>query len=629
MGGNKQHHQACIQCAGVTFSKDEFGFLECDNCHTRVEGYFTQEVEEFENGGGYKTGSYKRVWTQEVLDAMNQKKLRQKDNRYYILQNLLKIQVTSLIKDHGYNEQLYQVTGELWFKLLDKFSQDFEGGSSSSSSTSTSSSSSSNTSTFGIINYPPPFITLSICYLACVYLREPVIISDFISLAQSGKIASFTNETTWSFSWSNSNSTFINFARISDDICKYLNFLPSSNIPLLLLRFCTELKLPKSILNLSNQLYNLILIPFKLFRKKSPNSTLTKIYENIILPSNSDLLCVSIIMLILKSKFNLFDRQYNFNKSSGSNYNNNKNNNNYYNNNNDNNNNNNNLNDNNNNNNEYDINNIDKNYNKENSIERLEFLKKLINNCENSENGDIVEERIKEEIEKMELENWLYGVIYNLPKNEFLSKQDTWSLNIQDFKGIPKLKPSSIRRLITDQIHSKYDSLSDKYQNLNNSNNNIDNNIDNNININNIIKDDEGTLNEKVILKVKKSITKMTTPSKSKKSSTSSSSSSDATILLPKVRNIRNVKSINKSVNGLDYYFWLISILQKLIHRQHKEINLFLNRVEQIYFHQVKNLSPTNEQEKEFDNNNNNNNNNNGEQKFKLNERIPTNKIFR
>ncbi|KAM9965385.1 hypothetical protein ACTFIW_005201 [Dictyostelium discoideum] len=626
MGGNKQHHQACIQCAGVRFSKDEFGFLECDNCHTRVEGYFTQEVEEFENGGGYKTGSYKRVWTQEVLDAMNQKKLRQKDNRYYILQNLLKIQVTSLIKDHGYNEQLYQVTGELWFKLLDKFSQDFEGSSSTTSST---------TSTFGIINYPPPFITLSICYLACVYLREPVIISDFISLAQSGKIASFTNETTWSFSWSNSNSTFINFARISDDICKYLNFLPSSNIPLLLLRFCTELKLPKSILNLSNQLYNLILIPFKLFRKKSPNSTLSKIYENILLPSNSDLLCVSIIMLILKSKFNLFDRQYNFNNSSGSNYNNNNNNNN------NNLNDNNNDNNNNNNNNEYDINNIDKNYNKENSIERLEFLKKLINNNnfnsengENSENSGISEERIKEEVEKMELENWLYGVIYNLPKNEFLSKQDTWSLNIQDFKGIPKLKPSSIRRLITDQIHSKYDSLSDKYQNLNN--NNIDNNNNNGIDnnnidnaINNIIKDDEGTLNEKIILKVKKSITKVSTPSKSKKSS-SSSSVADPTILLPKVRNIRNAKSINKSVNGLDYYFWLISILQKLIHRQHKEINLFLNRVEQIYFHQVKNLSSPKEQEKELGNNNNiNDNNNNGEQKFKLNERIPINKIFR
>ncbi|EGC36670.1 hypothetical protein DICPUDRAFT_150847 [Dictyostelium purpureum] len=558
----------CIQCAGLSFSKDEFGFLECDICHTRVEGYFTQEVEQFESGGGYKAGSYKRVMTQELLDAMNRKKYSQKNNRYYILQNLLKIQVTALIKDQGYNEKLYQVSGELWFKLLDKFTS--------------ISNESDGEIPFGIINYPPPYLTLAICYLSCVYLKEPIIMGDILALAQSGKIPTFTNETTWRFSWSNSMSIFSNFEKICIDLSKYLNFLPSVNVPLILLRFCNELRLPKFILNLSNQLYNIISVPFKVYQKRKPSSHLNHVYEKILLPTNSDLLCASIIMIVLKSKLNLFDNQYNMESDDGSGL-----------------------------------------HSNVHSLKDIEFLETLLkkknsryfksnqdyqNNSESLEENDSdseteneVEENqkrkyIKQDLEKIEIENWLYDVMFNLPKNQFISKQDTWSLNIEDFKGHPKSKPTSLKRLITDQIHEKYDGLSERYQkktmiikksinslNLNNSNQTSNLNL-----LNNRYQSD--TLKRK---KVKKTViipkVKLSKPVPTAQNinieilnnnSTTTTSSSN-----------KNVNIKNSNANGLDYYYWLISILQKIIFRQHKDISLFLNKIEQIYINQVENLS--------------------------------------
>ncbi|KYQ92857.1 inositol 5-phosphatase 2 [Tieghemostelium lacteum] len=386
----------CTQCAGLSFSEDENGFLECDICHTRVVGFFSQEVDAFESG--YRLNEFKRVVDPNSLLEKSPFQIINQDNRYYILQQLLREQVKALIKDQHLNEQLYQVTGDLWHCYLTKiYNLDYKESVNTTNSNDLDSSFNNNKNNNNttedtlvtVVNRTPnPFITLAICYLSLVWLKEPIILSDMIRYIQQGQIPCILPKMTWCHHFKLNYETLY---KISLDLSKFLNFKPLPNIPLILLRFCTELSLPKYLLNLSIQLYNIISIDY--FKSQKSKLILKENYELLMTAQKSELLCCSLLVVVLKSEFNL-----------------------------------------------------------------LEPFDKLTSGSRKS----VRSIDISEDTEEFQLDTWIFHLLMNIPKNKFISKKTMWDLSTSDVVNIPKRNrnqlPSS--SYLTTGLYSKYTSFS-------------------------------------------------------------------------------------------------------------------------------------------------------------------------
>ncbi|EGG23307.1 inositol 5-phosphatase 2 [Cavenderia fasciculata] len=333
----KSKKPICRHCGSITFSKDDVGFLNCNNCHMRLESFISQEVEAEIGGAAVRTTRVKKPGDTDTQPF----KTIQKDNRYHILQTLLQLQATSLIKQMQFNKQLYQVVGELWHSYLLSLKAGENAKQLKSKPSAASSSSSSSVGATdkdkekekekekqgdsdsdsdedededGVNNIkevrrmksrPSPLLTLGICFLSLTWIKEPIMICDLLRLVHTGQIPiKLSNHQP---KWTNFNNyNYKLLYSTCKNLSEYLNFEPEMNMALILTRICSQLGLPKSILVLAIHIYTIVKIPFELAKK--PINRKKKILDNylsLFMSYNSDVLASSLILFCINIKYNL------------------------------------------------------------------------------------------------------------------------------------------------------------------------------------------------------------------------------------------------------------------------------------------------------------------------------------
>ncbi|EFA79375.1 hypothetical protein PPL_07793 [Heterostelium album PN500] len=262
----------CTRCGSISFYNDDQGNKNCSECHMRFEGFLAQTTETVAAVIGAQVVRVKKT----LNSATEIVKIIEKDNRYHILQLLLREQVSVLIKHYKFNRQLYQIVGDLWHSYLLSIRQVMEkvddlkeqkqddnnqAAAAATTTNNTDEDEDVQIDIAAIREKPSPILTLSIIYLALSWLKEPVTPSDLLNMLQEGHLMSTIPQITWDTNpakWCN----FIKIQNTAYDLSKYLNFTPRTNMKLLMVRFCTELELPKFILQLSYQLIQVLEIPY-------------------------------------------------------------------------------------------------------------------------------------------------------------------------------------------------------------------------------------------------------------------------------------------------------------------------------------------------------------------------------
>eukprot|EP01133_Synstelium_polycarpum_P014506 gene14506-17121_t len=135
---------------------------------------------------------------------------------------LLSTQVLSLIKEHGYSKQLYQVTGELWHAFLLSLKQgehdDFDNDSDESEDDIERSDDETYYQVRRIRRMPSPLTTLSICFLGLVWLKEPVILSDLVHMIHNGSLPhNFLIDNSPAIKWVKREQTLYSYDSVKDE----------------------------------------------------------------------------------------------------------------------------------------------------------------------------------------------------------------------------------------------------------------------------------------------------------------------------------------------------------------------------------------------------------------------------